>query len=233
MKSFRLLVLGFALVAVAIMIFFFRTALIHFFQNLRINLSGAVDSDFSYENYGKLKAQNEILIQNLSGADNLNPTVNPERYRLKEALVFSDYPFNNYASIAINAGSDDGIKAGMPVLSAPGVLLGKVKSVSRTQSEVETIFDPNWRSAVAFGRNRTKALLPGGPAPYLDLVPKDASSTEGDLILNLAGDFPMNLLIGKVLSWKTDKNGIWMEATAEPPIVFGDLRKVSVILNFP
>ncbi|MGC9603356.1 MAG: rod shape-determining protein MreC [Minisyncoccia bacterium] len=233
MKSFRLLILSVAFVAVVLVVFFSRTVIVHFFQNFRLAFSGAADSEFTYENYGNLKAQNEVLTQSFSGAENANPTVNADRYRAKEAQVFSDYPFNNYAAITIDIGSDDGIKVGMPVLSAPGVLLGKIKDVKRTESEVETIFDPAWRSAVAFGTNRAKALLTGGPAPYLDLIPKDASSTAGDAVMNLASNFPMNSLIGRILDWEAGENGVWAKAKVEPPISFEDLRKVLVIINFP
>lgn len=233
MKSFRLLILVAAFVVVVLVVFFSRTALTHFFQNFRLTFSGAANPDFSYENYESLKAQNEVLTQNLLGTENTNPTVNADRYRAKEARVFSDYPFNNYAAVTIDIGSDDGVKAGMPVLSAPGVLLGKIKDVNRTESEVETIFDPGWRSAVAFGANRAKALLTGGPAPYLDLIPKDASSTAGDAVMNLASNFPMNLLVGRILDWEDGGNGVWAKAKVEPPISFEDLRKVLVIVNFP
>jgi len=233
MKSFRLLILSVAFVAIVLIVFFSRTTLVHFFQNFRLAFSGASDPGFSYESYGNLKAQNEVLTQNLSGAENANPVASADRYRVKEARVFSDYPFNNYAAITIDIGSDDGIKAGMPVLSAPGVLLGKIKDVKRTESEVETIFDPAWRSAVAFGANREKALLTGGPAPYLDLIPKNVSSTTGDAVMNLASSFPMNSLIGKILDWEEGGNGVWAKAKVEPPISFEDLRKVLVILDFP
>jgi cell shape-determining protein MreC len=43
----------------------------------------------------------------------------------------------------------------------------------------------------------------------------------------------MNLLVGKILSLEADQNGIWTKGKIEPPIVFEDLRKVLVVLDFP
>lgn len=233
MKSFRFLVLGIALAAAVLVIFFSRTALVRFFQNLRFSILGAADSNFSYESYQNLKTQNAILTENAANGNNPVPAIASGRYHYRPARVFSDYPFNNYASLIVDLGSDDGMKSGMPVLSADGVLLGKITEVKRTQSEVETIFDPNWKSAVTFGTGRFKALLTGGPAPYLDLIPKEASAVVGDSVLNLASDFPMNLLVGKILSWESGENNIWFKAKLAPPVRFENLGKVMVVVDFP
>jgi cell shape-determining protein MreC len=233
MKSFRLLILSVSFVLAALVIFFSRDALIHFFGNLRLSFFGAADSDFSYENYENLKVQKEFLIQNCAPEKSNDLSVSSGRYRYEEAQIFSDYPFNNYSAVSVNLGTDDGIKVGMPVLVSEGVLLGKIVAVKRTQSEVETIFNPNWRSAAAFGPEKTKALLVGGPAPHLDLVPKNASSTAGDPVFNLAKDFPINLIIGKILSLEGGENDVWNRAKVEPPVNFEDLKKVIVITNFP
>jgi len=233
MKSFRILILGIAFAAVVLVVFLSRAPLAHFFQNIRIMAFGAADPEFSYESYENLKMQKDVLAQNYAIGEDLNQVSSAGRYRSEAADVFSDYPFNNYASLTLDRGSEDGIKVGMPVLASDGVLLGEIKSVSRTQSEAETIFDPNWRSAAAFGPDRVKALLVGGPAPYLDLIPKDATTTPGDPVFNLAKDFPLDLNLGKVLDFEPGGNGIWSKAKVEPPVRFENLEKVMVILNFP
>ncbi len=233
MKSFRVLILGLAFAAVILTVFFSRSALAHFFQNLRLLISGAADPNFSYESYENLKMRNNVLAQNYSSGKNGESALDASRYRYKTADVFSDYPFNNYASLIIDAGSDDGLKIGMAVLAGEGVLLGKIKEVGRTQSEAATIFDPNWRSAAAFGPDRSKALLVGGPAPYLDLISKEATLTAGDLVFSIAKDFPLNLNLGKILNWEAGEGGIWSRARLEPPVHFENLKKVLVILDFP
>ena len=230
MKSFRILVLSAAFAGFILVVFLFRSPLAGFFRNIRISFFGAADREFTYENYENLKMRNNLLAQScLAGA----PVSEEGRYEYRSAGVFSDYPFNNYASISIDFGAEDGLKPGMPVLASAGVLIGKVKEVRRTQSEVETIFDPNWRSAVAFGPDKTKALLVGGPAPYLDLIPKGAAANPGDVIFNLAKEFPINFNLGKILSLNSDEKDVWLRAKFEPPAHFENLKKVLVITNFP
>ncbi len=160
-------------------------------------------------------------------------SVDHARYRILEAQVYSRYPFNNYASVSINAGSDDGVKEGMPVLAASGVLFGKVKTVERTRSEVETLFDPSWRSTVFVGDARTKAVFVGASSPYLDLIPKDASTTVGDTIVNGSPDFPMNLLVGSVAGLQGGTNTLWLQAKVNPSFQFDTLDRVYVVLNYP
>jgi cell shape-determining protein MreC len=233
MKSFRVLVLGIAFTVAIIAVFLFREPITHFFRNARILVSGAADPEFSYENWESLKMQNNVLAQNLAGGKEPTRVLSPGGYDYRVAGVYSDYPFNNYASLAIDLGTEDGVKVGMPVLASEGVLLGKIKSADRTRSEVATIFDPNWRSAAAFGVDRVKALLVGGPAPYLDLIPKEAAMVPGDAVFNLAKEFPLNLNLGKVLERDSGDGGIWSRAKVEPPVRFENLEKVMVVLNFP
>ncbi len=233
MKSFRFLILSVVLVAIILVVFLFRIPITHFFRNVGILISGVADPNFSYESYENLKMQKDVLMQSCPVKNDCNSSIRSGRYDYKEASVFSNYPFNNYASIAIGLGSDDGIGVGMPVMAAEGVLLGKIKNVKRTVSEVETIFDPNWRSAVVFGANRSKALLVGGPAPYLDLISKEDISNVGDPVLSTAKDFPMNLLAGKILNQESGDNDAWYRAKMEPPFHFENLEKVLVVLNFP
>ena len=231
MKSFRILVLGAVFAGLVGAIFLFRQPLVGFFRNIRVVVFGAADPEFNYENWQNLKIQNGLLAQISAGAKEETPLSGEYRYKI--AGVFSDYPFNNYGSIVINAGADDGLKIGMPVLAAEGILIGRIKEVKKNQSEAATIFDPNWRSAAAFGPDRVKALLVGGPAPYLDLVPKDAVVKMNDAVFNLAKDFPLNLNIGKVIGRSDGENGIWSRVKLEPPISFENLKKVLVITDFP
>lgn len=231
MRSFRILILGLVFTGFVGAILVFKQPLVAFFRNIRVIVFGAADPEFSYENWQNLKIQNGLLAQISAGTKGEAPLSGEYRYKI--AGVFSDYPFNNYGSIIINAGADDGLKIGMPVLAAEGILIGRIKEVKKTQSEAATIFDPNWRSAAAFGPDRVKVLLVGGPAPYLDLVPKEAVVNTNDAVFNLAKDFPLYLNIGKIIGRNEGEGGIWSRVKLEPPISFENLKKVLVITDFP
>lgn len=234
MKSFRIFVAGTICVLLLVMVFVWRFPLLRFFGNVRASLAGSGDPSFSYRSFEALKLENEALKTRCTTSEFVSDSsVESGKYRIQEVQVFSRYPLNDHASISVNAGSDDGLKIGMPVLTAPGVLLGKIKTVSRTKSEIETIFDPSWRSTVSVGDGRIKAVLVGGSTPYVDLLPKNASTTEGDAVLNLAPEFPMNLFLGKITDLQEGSNALWLQGTIDPFFKFEDIDRVLVVTNFP
>ncbi len=240
MRPFRNLVAGAVALILLLIILVWQDPIVHFFENVRVFFAGSADPSFNYGSFESLKIENAALRTQCAAASSSprapwfsTSSADRARYNLREVQIYSRYPFNNEASVSINAGSEDGIRAGMPVLAAPGVLFGKVKTVERTRSEVETIFDPSWRSTVLVGDARTKAVFVGASFPYLDLIPKNASTTAGDVILNADPDFPLNLLIGNVASLQEGANALWLQAKVDPSFRFDALRRVFVVLNYP
>ncbi len=234
MKSFRIFVAIAVCVLLVVVVFVWRVSLLGFFGNLRVALLGSADPSFDYRTFEKLRLENEACVAEKNASTFVSDvSAKSGKYRVKEVKVFSLYPFNDYASVSINAGSDDGLKEGMPVLTAPGVLLGKIKTVSRTASEVETIFNPSWRSTVAVGEKRIKAVLVGGASPYVDLLPKDAPVAQGDAIVNLAPEFPMDLFLGKADEFREGSNALWLRAVVDPLFRFENIDRVLVVMNFP
>lgn len=234
MKSFRVFVVVTICVLLAIIVFVWRFPLLRFFANVRVALVGSADPSFDYRSFEKLRLENEALIGECA-ASAFVPGALAEsgKYSVKEVKVFSLYPFNDYASVSIGAGSDEGLKEGMPVLTAPGVLLGKITAVSRTKSEVETIFSPSWKSTVSVGAQRIKAVLVGGATPYVDLLPKDAPVVAGDSVSNLAPEFPIDLFLGKADEFREGSNALWLRAAVNPFFRFEDIDRVLVVMNFP
>ncbi len=234
MRSFRVFVAGAVCVLLIVITFVWRAPLLRFFANVRVALVGSADPSFDYRSFEKLRLENEALIAARATSTFVSDTsTGSGKYRVKEVKVFSLYPFNDYASLSIDAGSDEGLKEGMPVLTAPGVLLGKVVVVSRTKSEVETIFSPSWKSTVSVGAQRTRAVLIGGAAPYVDLLPKDAPVGRGDTVLNLAPEFPIDLFLGRANEFSEGSNALWLRAPVDPLFRFEDIDRVLVVMNFP
>ncbi len=155
------------------------------------------------------------------------------RYSYKIARVYSHYPFNDAASIVIDLGSDDGIERGMPVMAEEGILFGIIKETRRTQSEVETIFSPEWKTSVSVGEKSVKAVLSGGPIPVVDLIPAEEDISVGDPVWNGAKNFPMRAHIGSVSEIHKNKNDVWKKASVKAPYKPELLDSVLVITNFP
>jgi rod shape-determining protein MreC len=90
------------------------------------------------------------------------------------AQVIGETPTNFSQTVEINQGSDSGIKVGMPVLNAAG-LIGKVTEVFSNRSLVMLISDPDYALSikVVTTSNRTPVTLPplaSEDAPTVDSV---------------------------------------------------------------
>jgi len=90
------------------------------------------------------------------------------------AQVIGETPTNFSQTIEINQGSDSGIKVGMPVLNAAG-LIGKVTEVFNNRALVMLISDPDYALSVKVvtKSNRTPVTLPPlitEDAPTVDTV---------------------------------------------------------------
>jgi rod shape-determining protein MreC len=89
------------------------------------------------------------------------------------AQVIGEAPSNLSATVEINQGSDSGIRVGMPVLNAAG-LVGRITRVERERAVVMLISDPNYAVSV-------KIVDPPDPEDFVAIGPElpdpDATTT--------------------------------------------------------
>lgn len=133
----------------------------------------------------------------------------------------------------INAGSNQGIEAGAPVV-AQSALVGKVSSVSATTSEVVLATDTTFR-ALALVNPDTEGVLKGqvGGGLVLDQLPRDTAIGKEDLVetSGLDGDYPPGILIGTVRSVASTPGGVLATAQVTPAVSPRDLHVVTVIIT--
>lgn len=179
----------------------------------------------------ELSLENESLKKQI---ELLNfPREKTERYRYKIAQVYSHYPFNDAGLTIIDLGIDDGVRVGMPVVVKEGILLGRIKNAKRTQSEVETIFSPEWKTSVKIGNSGIKAVLNGGPTPNIDLIPVDGDVAFGDEVVNGAPEFPIDSLLGTLSEITKSANDAWKKSSLKLPYKIESLNTVLIIVDFP
>ena len=228
MKTFKGFFKAFILIACFIAIFFFRSEATGAFLAARGFVEGLFNST-NYRTLTTLKTENASLKKQL---EKFSAVEKKDGSQFLEARVYSRYPFNDKNVIVIDKGFADGIAEGMPVLAAKNILLGRVKGVQRFQSEVITIFDPDWKTSASIGTTHIKTVLNGANTPHAELIPKDAPVAAGDEIVNSAQEFPLGLLIGTIKSVTLDEKKVWQIADIDVPYAIEDIDSVLVMTNF-
>lgn len=209
----------------------YRQPLIQILHNAHLLGEGAVDSTFSYQAFRDLQIENVALKDAAVRTQQGESRSAGNTYT--EARVYSRYPFSDRKWIIIDKGSDSGIREGMPVLLQEGILVGRISAVHRTQSEVQTVFDPAWRSSSVVGASSTKSLFQGGNPPHLEFIPKDVVLMEGDAIRNVSPEYPIGLFLGNVKKMDSADGEVWKRAEVAPPYILEDVDRVRILINFP
>jgi rod shape-determining protein MreC len=135
--------------------------------------------------------------------------------------------------VYIDRGSADGVHADAAVLSGDGVI-GRVTLVTKHQSQVQLITNPDASVGALIDRTRTVGVLRGSGAPLLEMayVGNNEQVEVGDVVVSSGLDriYPKGLPIGKVVDSSKGK-GVFRSITVEPRIDLIRLEEVSVLLN--
>jgi len=176
--------------------------------------------------YEQVRQENERLRRLLS----LN-----ERHSFKTigARVVARTPSFLSNVLYIDKGSADGVAIDKPVLSGDGIV-GRIVLVSKHQSQVQLITNPDASVGVMLERTRTPGVLSGSGDFLLDLnYIGNAEKVEvGDIVLSsgLDGMFPQGLAIGKVADSKKGR-GVFRSIKVQPFMDFMRIEEVSVIVG--
>jgi len=231
MKTTRVLFQGLFLVIVVIALIFFQQEIKDFIIGLKDITYGVFGRDYDIKKIQDIESENislkrqvEVLSLRLGEKDSAG---------VLPAFVYSSYPFNDKVRVIIDKGSNDGVDVGMPVLFKKNIILGKIVSVRKNQSEVQTIFDPTWKTSVVIGTSSVRAVLSGGNVPEIEFIPKEAIIHSGDEVLNSASEFPMRALVGNIASVQEDEKKLWQIATIEVPFSLENVDSVLVLTQFP
>lgn len=191
------------------------------------------------EQNAQLEAQIIDLQSQLREADVLYALLDfarsrPENVYKAAAVIGRDpSPFLHY--VIIDRGSDDGLRYGMPVVTAQG-LVGRIAAVTSSASRVQLITDPSSIVNVRLKDGQSEVQLVGSITGdlTLELVPQDVTLTTGDLVLTsgIGGTYPADILIGQVLSARKIETDIFQTAAVQSAVDFANLRAVLVITNF-
>jgi rod shape-determining protein MreC len=181
-----------------------------------------------------ISLQQQVTETNILSALVKFARANPE-YTYKAAAVIGRDPSPFMRYVIINVGSNDGIKAGMPVVTDQG-LAGRVDAVLAEAARVQLITDPASSVNVTLQASNTDAILVGSVTGdlSLDMISQDANVQPGDVVLTsgLGGIYPPNLLVGQVISVRKLATELFQQASIQPNVDFNQLQYVLIITNF-
>ncbi len=186
-----------------------------------------------------LQVQIVELQQQVTEAQLLSTLVDYERRHVENqytaaAVIARDVsPFMHY--VIINRGSDDGLRKGMPVITQQG-LLGSIAAVTAGAARVQLINDPGSSINVILQQSGVEAVLNGliTGEIELDMISQNATIQPGDLVITsgLGGNFPANIVIGQVVTIRSDAFALFQSASVQPAVDFSQLDIVLIIINF-
>jgi rod shape-determining protein MreC len=121
--------------------------------------------------------------------------------------------------ITIDKGANDGIGAGMPVMSANG-LLGQVETTGPFTSTVRLITDPSSGVSVFLQASRKEGILTGSPERllYLSYMSVDSQVEPGDVVITsgAGGIYPKGIVIGEVVSATHSVTDVYQTVVVKP-----------------
>jgi rod shape-determining protein MreC len=139
--------------------------------------------------------------------------------------------------ITIDAGSDDGIERGMPVIDGDG-LVGRIVQVTPSASRVLLTIDPTFSVAVrtsASGETGTVGGRGGDPLVFSVLDP-EADLEVGDEVVTSSydsGQYPEGIPIGVIAEVGEATTSLVREVTVRPFVDFTRLHQVLVVIDAP
>ncbi|MPN18271.1 Cell shape-determining protein MreC [bioreactor metagenome] len=181
----------------------------------------------------KYKSENEQYKEFLEFKEE-NPDI-----QMKPATVIGRDSQDYFYSFQIDVGRRHGISERDCVMTADG-LVGVITDVSENYSKVTTIFDPSLNIGVFNSVTRETAVISGDAQLSVDgkvklsYLPRDTEAKAGDYVITTGagGQFPKDIIIGRIEELYLGESGISMSAVIKPTADIKNTKSVMVITNF-
>lgn len=140
----------------------------------------------------------------------------------------------------INRGRSDGIRDGMPVVTAGG-LIGKIEDTGRRTARVRLIADTQVQVGVlVVGPDEAGIMAGQGEGEYPEIgngtIPARADISLGDVVVTLGGErsaYPPDLPVGTVVEIEIDEASLEQRLKVEPSASLERFDFVTVVLYDP
>jgi rod shape-determining protein MreC len=214
------------------------------------SIDGAIDAVHGYVLLRQVYVQNLRLVAENLELKRQNQGLHEmqlENARLNRLLAYSEAnpgvkvaarvlgvnPVTTLLSFRIDRGENDGVRRGMPVVTAEGILGRVVRSTGST-ADVLLVTDSNSRVGGRIERSRARVTAAGlGEHQNLKLENglRTEDVAEGDVVVTSGADgvFPAGLLIGRVLGVQKKTTGMFQLAQIVPAVDPAKVEEVFVL----
>jgi rod shape-determining protein MreC len=168
--------------------------------------------------------------------DLFNTARQTPEYRRTIAMVIGRDTNPAVRSIIIDKGANDGVRVGMPVESARG-LVGQVFRTTPNAAQVVLLTESSSRIPARLGNSRATGILLGGGVGglmFIDWVDLKYQIEIGEVVMTsgLGGKFPPDLTIGRVIEIERREAELFQRAVVQAAVDVNDLEMVFVIVDF-
>ncbi|MDF1580716.1 MAG: rod shape-determining protein MreC [Desulfuromonadales bacterium] len=180
---------------------------------------------------GQLAAVTEVSLEN----DRLRKLLNFKqeiKLRTLPARVIAEDATNWFQTVVIDKGAKHGLREGLPVVVAEGVV-GRIIRVSVRESRVLLITDASSAVAAIIQHSRTRGICRGrGTNLSFEFVLRQQPIAVGDRIVTAGtgGVFPKGLPLGIASKVDVDEYGLFQQVEMVPLADFSRLEDVLVLL---
>ena len=210
-------------------------------------LSGPRDLDEARAEIDALQTQLEALereneeLREIQGEwqilqDLFNRNVQTPELRRQTANVIGYDTSPAVRSIIIDKGSDDGLRVGMPVEGSRG-LIGRIFRTTQNSAQVVLITDNASAIPVRLGSSRATGSLRGRGTSgdlIVEWIDLRFQIELGEVVLTsgLGGDFPQDIVIGRVVQIDRNESDLFQQVIVQPASDFDTLEIVFIITDF-
>ncbi len=212
--------------------------------SLKESWDGYMDLIGTHEENQRLKAEIRKLNERLTAANEaLQENVNLKRLLIMKetvkspslsASVIGEDISSWFKTIIIDAGSLSGIKDGMAVIAADGVV-GQTIKVSGSVSRVLLLTDRSSGISATIQRSRARGVVKGkgNGECSLEFASREEDVKVGDIVVSsgIGGVFPKGIPIGEVTMVKHGEYGIFQTVTIRPAVNLEHLEEVLVLVR--
>lgn len=187
-----------------------------------------------------LRKENEQLAEELNESriirELFERAAETPEYRRIIANVIGNDTNPALQSILLDKGYDHGVRVGMPVEAARG-LVGQVYRVTNNASMVALLTETASAIPVRLGTTRATGILRGGGRgvlPTIDWIDLQHHVEVGEIVQTsgLSGKFPKNLVIGRVISVERNEAELFQRAVVQPAVDFNSIETVFIVTEF-